>query len=337
MTTATAIAPSNIAFVKYWGVADAHLTLPYNESVSMNLDSCSTTTTVTFDPSLDDDEVLIAWYGQDEQAVSGSPRERVVAHLDRIRARAGLETRARVRSANNFPAAAGIASSASGFAALTLAGAAAAGLHLDERELSILARQSGSGSACRSIPDGFVHWQHDGTDEGSYAVSVAKPEHWDLVDIVAVVDARAKRVGSAENHRLVSSSPYFGVRLQEVPGRVEQTLLAIRDRNLGQLGMVSEADAVSLHVVAMTAVPATFYWTAGTLAVVHALHDWCNEGLFAYFTMDAGANVHVLCSINDRAEVEQRVQALPEVQWTVANGPAVGARLIDGRPTTNGS
>ncbi len=335
MTTATAIAPSNIAFVKYWGVADAHLTLPYNESISMNLDSCSTTTTVTFDPSLNDDEVLIAWYGQEEQAVSGSPRDRVVAHLDRIRARAGLETRARVRSANNFPAAAGIASSASGFAALTLAGATAAGLHLDERELSILARQSGSGSACRSIPDGFVHWQHDGTDEGSYAVSVAKPEHWDLVDIVAVVDARPKRVGSAENHRLVSSSPYFGVRLQEVPERIEQTLLAIRDRNLGQLGRVSEADAVSLHVVAMTAVPATFYWTAGTLAVVHALQDWRNEGLFAYFTMDAGANVHVLCSAKDRAEVEQRVRALPEVQWTVANGPAVGARLVDGSQTTN--
>jgi diphosphomevalonate decarboxylase len=338
MTTATAIAPSNIAFVKYWGVVDAHLTLPYNESVSMNLDNCSTTTTVSFDGALNDDEVLITWYGEEEQAVSGSPRERVVAHLDRIRARARIEQRARVRSANNFPAAAGIASSASAFAALTLAGASAAGLQLDERELSILARQSGSGSACRSIPDGFVHWQHDGTDEGSYAVSVARPDHWDVVDIVAVVDAGRKRVGSAENHRLVSTSPYFSVRLQEVPGRVEQTLLAIRDRDLGGLGTLCEADAVSLHVVAMTAVPPTFYWTAGTLAVVHALHAWRNEGLFAYFTMDAGANVHVLCSARDRAEVEQRLLSLPGVQWTIANGPAVGARLVttnDQRPTTS--
>jgi diphosphomevalonate decarboxylase len=336
MTTATAVAPSNIAFVKYWGVADAHLTLPYNESISMNLDSCSTTTTVRFDQSLNDDEVLITWYGQSEQAVTGSPRDRVVAHLDRIRARSGVEARARVTSANNFPAAAGIASSASAFAALTLAGATAAGLRLDERELSILARQSGSGSACRSIPDGFVHWQHDGTDEGSYAVSVARPEHWDLVDIVAVVSAEVKRVGSAENHRLVSTSPYFGVRLQEVPGRVAHTLLAIRARNLGELGAICEADAISLHVVAMTAIPATFYWNAGTMAVVHAIHAWRNEGLFAYFTMDAGANVHVLCSAKDRSEVDGRLQALPEVQWTIANGPANGARLLkhDGRPTS---
>ncbi len=327
--TATAVAPSNIAFVKYWGVADAALTLPYNESISMNLDNCSTTTTVTFDGRLERDEVAIAWYQQPERAAAGKPYERVVAQLDRVRARAGIDTRALVRSANNFPADAGIASSASGFAALTLAAASAAGLRLDERELSILTRQSGSGSACRSIPTGFVHWQNDGTDGGSYAVSVAAPGSWALVDIVAVVDAGIKRVSSADNHARAATSPYFGVRLQEVPGRVAQTLLAIRDHDLGSLGAVCEADAVSLHVVAMTAVPPTFYWNAGTLAVVHALHRWRDEGLFAYFTMDAGANVHVICAAADRMEVDRRLQSLPEVQWTIANGPARGAHLID--------
>jgi len=326
--TATAIAPSNIAFVKYWGVADPHLTLPYNESVSMNLDSCSTRTTVTFDGSLDRDDVAIAWYGRDELAATGRQYERVVEQLDRVRARAGIEARARVRSANNFPADAGIASSASGFAALTVAAVTAAGLQLDERELSILTRRSGSGSACRSIPDGFVHWRNDGTDDGSYAVSVAGPDWWELADVVAIVDTSVKRVGSAENHGRVTSSPYFAVRLKEIPTRVVQTLDAIRERSLLQLGPLCEADAVSMHVVAMTALPPTFYWTSGTMAVMHALHRWRDEGLEAYWTMDAGANVHVICAGTDAPEVERRLRELPEVQWTIANRPAPGARVV---------
>lgn len=327
--TATAVAPSNIAFVKYWGVADAALTLPYNESVSMNLDRCSTTTTVTLDGALDTDEVVIAWYGEPPRAVDGRQRERVTAHLDRVRALAGTEHRARVVSANNFPADAGIASSASAFAALTLAAAAAAGLALPERELSILARRSGSGSACRSIPDGFVHWRNDGTDRGSYAASVAPAGAWALADVVAVVDASAKRVTSADNHLRVSSSPYFATRLEEVPGRVTSTLAAIDAYDLPALGAICEADAVSMHVVAMTTVPPTYYWNAGTLTVMHALLRWREAGLQAYFTMDAGANVHVICAAADAAEVERRLHELPEVQWTIANGPGRGARLIE--------
>lgn len=326
--TATALAPSNIAFVKYWGVVDPLLTLPYNESISMNLDRCSTTTSVTFDCRLHVDDVAIAWYEQPEQQATGRQYERVVAQLDRVRERAGIAARARVRSANNFPADAGIASSASGFAALTAAAVAAAGLDLSERELSILTRRSGSGSACRSIPDGFVHWRNDGADAGSYGVSVASADAWDLVDIVAVVDAEAKRVTSADNHRLAASSPYLAVRLQEVPVRIEQTLRAIAERDLRNLGAICEADAISLHVVAMTSKPPTFYWNAGTLAVMHALHRWRAGGLEAYFTMDAGANVHVICSGGDASDVESRLRELPEVQWTIANRPAHGARIV---------
>lgn len=326
---ATAVAPANIAFVKYWGVQDAALTLPYNESISMNLDRCLTTTTVEFDPRLAADEVVLRLHGQDERPATGRPLERVVAQLDRVRALANVTTRARVRSANNFPSDAGIASSAAAFAALTLAAVGALGLQLSEPELSALTRRSGSGSACRSIPTGFAYWRNDGTDAGSYAVSVAPPEHWPLADVVAVVDPGVKSVTSADNHRLVATSPYFTVRLQEVPARIEQTLMAIRDRDLGQLGLVCERDAVSMHAVAMTAEPPTFYWNAGTMAVIHALHRWRNEGLFGYFTIDAGPNVHVICAQPDAAEIERRLQALPEVQFTIANGPGPGARLVD--------
>lgn len=325
---ATAVAPANIAFVKYWGVQDAELTIPYNESLSMNLDGCLTTTTVRFNPRLDVDDVVLHLHGHEPQAATGRAYERVVAQLDRIRAIAQVETRAAVRSVNNFPSDAGIASSAAAFAALTLAAATALDLRLDEVELSRLTRRSGSGSACRSIPTGFVYWRSDGTDDGSYAASVAPPDHWPLADIVAVVDPGVKSVTSADNHRLVTTSPYFPVRLQEVPGRIEQALMAIRNRDLGSLGLVCETDAVSMHVVAMTTQPPTFYWNAGTMAVIHALRRWRNEGLFGYFTIDAGPNVHVICDRSDADEVAQRLQALPEVQWTIVNGPGVGARIV---------
>ena len=331
MQTATAVAPANIAFVKYWGVADAALTLPLNESVSMNLDRCLTTTTVQFDGRLNADELLISLHGENERPATGSFLARVVAQLDRVRALAGTETRAHVRSHNNFPADAGIASSAAGFAALTTAACAALDLHLDERALSILTRQSGSGSACRSIPGGFTYWRNDGTDNGSYAVSVAPPEHWALTNVVAVVSTDAKRVGSADNHRRAHTSPYLPARLSEVPSRIEQTLQAIRDRELPLLGQICEADALSLHVIAMTAQPPTLYWQPGTLAVMQALGRWRDEGLHGYFTIDAGPNVHVICAQDDAAEIEQRLQALPEVQFTIANGPGAGARVVDQR------
>lgn len=205
---ATAVAPANIAFIKYWGMRDPEHILPYNSSISMNLDACLTTTTVLFDPALDTDEITLTWYQQVPHPATGRPRERVGAHLDRLRQLAGVDTRARVTSQNNFPADAGIASSAAGFAALTLATAAALNLDLDTTTLSRLARRSGSGSACRSIPDGFVEW-YNGNDQKSIAVTIAPPEHWDLADIVAVVDMQPKKIGSAENHRLASTSPYL--------------------------------------------------------------------------------------------------------------------------------
>ncbi len=326
---ATAVAPANIAFVKYWGVQDAALTLPYNESISMNLDRCLTTTSVQFDSGLETDEVVLKLHGQNELVAAGRPLERVVAQLDRVRSLANVQSRARVRSTNNFPSDAGIASSAAAFAALTTAAATALGLQLSDQELSVLTRRSGSGSACRSIPSGFVHWRNDGTDQGSYAGSVAPPTHWALADVVAVVDPGVKSVTSADNHRLVATSPYFAVRLQEVAGRVDQALTAIRDRDLGQLGIICEGDAVSMHVVAMTAQPPTFYWNAGTMAVIHALRRWRNEGLFGYFTIDAGPNVHVICDQRAAAEMDNRLRSLPEVQFTIVNGPGPGARVIE--------
>jgi diphosphomevalonate decarboxylase len=252
----------------------------------------------------------------------------VVAHLDRLRALAGVRAFARVTSANNFPSDAGIASSAAAFAALTLAGAAALELGLDERELSRLARRSGSGSASRSIPSGYVEWYAGDDDATSVAEMIAPPEHWDLADIVAVVDARAKKIGSAENHQRVTTSPYFDVRLRELPARLATVRRAIAQRDLPLLGAAIEADAVSMHTICMTQVPPSFYWSAGTMAVIHAIHAWREEGLPAYFTIDAGPNVHIICEAADRLEVQRRLAAMPEVMMSLENRPGPGARLV---------
>jgi diphosphomevalonate decarboxylase len=333
---ATATAPANIAFIKYWGVRDAERTLPYNGSISMNLDACLTTTSVTFDSSLAQDEVTLTLHGEPPRRAGGRPLERVVAQLDRLRACAGVAWRARVESANNFPSDAGIASSAAAFAALTVAGAAALGLDLDEQALSLLTRRSGSGSACRSVPGGYVEWHiPDGPfdpplwDRESYATSLAPPEHWSLADVVAVVDAAAKKIGSAENHRLAATSAFFAARLAELPARIAVVRAAIAARDLAALGEAMEADAVSMHVVCMTSRPPSFYWNSGTMEVIHAVRGWRGEGLQAYFTIDAGSNVHVICAAPDRAEVERRLGALPGVQFTIGNGVGGGARVVE--------
>ena len=181
----TAIAPTNIAFIKYWGRKDEALRLPTNGSVSMNLSNLSTTTTVEFDQKYFKDEVIINGVQDEKESL------RVIKHLDRIRNLAHISEKAKIVSHNNFPSATGLSSSASGFAALTVAASAASGLKLGEKELSILARQ-GSGSACRSIPGGFVEWIDGDTSETSYAVSIFPAGYWDIADIVAIVSDEKK-------------------------------------------------------------------------------------------------------------------------------------------------
>ena len=327
--SATAVACANIAFIKYWGQQDANLVLPTNGSISMNIDGCLTETTVRCDPELERDHVLLAMHGGEEMPASGRPYERVMQQINRLRALAGVTMPVEVRSRNNFPADAGIASSAAAFAALTRAAVAAFQLEVNERELSRLTRLSGSGSACRSIPAGFVEWYNDGTDQGSYAEQIAPPDHWDLVDIVAVVNTQAKHVSSTRGHDLVHTSAYFAARLSEINARLHEVRRAIAERDLERLGRAAEADAMSMHVVAMTANPATMYWQPATLTVMQAVQRWrVQDNLPSYWTIDAGPNVHVLCAASDAPEVEARLCELSAVQWTIANAPGHEARLV---------
>jgi diphosphomevalonate decarboxylase len=322
-TCATAIAESNIAFIKYWGNRDDRLRLPANASLSMNLAGLETETTVEFNDGWDRDEVILGGEPQ-----SGAPRDRVAAHLDLIRARAGLSLRARVQSRNNFPTGTGIASSASAFAALTLAAAAAAGLRLSEPELSALARQ-GSGSAARSIPGGFVEWDlgQDGQPETSFAHTLAPPEHWDLRDVIAVVSQKHKSVGSTSGHALARTSPLQAARLASVPERLARCREALLARDFARFADLVEADSNLMHAVMITSQPPLMYWEPITVAIMSSVRRWRAEGLPVCYTIDAGPNVHCLCPAEHAAEVERRLHDNLDVKRLLIAGPGGPARL----------
>ncbi len=323
VSKATVIACANIAFIKFWGKRDAALNLPANSSLSMNLDKLTTITTVEFSPAYDDDLVILD--GREER---GESRQRIVAHLDRVRAMAGLQVRARVISENSFPTDAGLASSASGFAALSLAASKAAGLELSEKELSILAR-FGSGSACRSIPGGFTEWTAGASSEDSFAKQIAPPEHWDLRDVIAIVSRAKKRVGSTEGHARAPSSPFYQARLASVANCLPQARAALLGKDFATLGRLIEEDAVAMHVVMMTSRPPIYYWLPSSMWLIHEVQNWRAEGLEVYFTFDAGPNVHLICQAADQAEVERRIEDIEGVLEVIVGGPGPGARLIE--------
>ena len=319
MTTATAQANPNIAFIKYWGNRDNTLRLPMNGSISMNLDGLYTRTTVSFQHSLPYDELVINGH-----EVRGVGADRVSYILDIIRGMANTHDHAEVMTENNFPSGAGIASSASAFAALALAGSKAAGLNLSEPELSRLARR-GSGSASRSIPGGFVEWQMGTRDEDSFAFSIAPADHWKVVDCIAIVSASHKKTGSTEGHAIAPTSPLQAARVADTPRRLDLCREAILSKDFDAFTSIVELDSDMLHSVMMTSTPALHYWKPASLAVMNAVRQWRSEGLPACYTVDAGANVHVLCLDTESQTVNKRLREIGGVEDVLvahAGGPA---------------
>jgi len=320
--TATAQSSPNIAFIKYWGNRDNALRLPVNGSISMNLAGLFTRTTVSFQPSLAMDELIINGH-----EVTGPGLGRVSAILDEVRAAAGLGFKAEVVSENNFPTGAGIASSAAAFAALALAATKAGGLEWSESAISRLARL-GSGSACRSVPSGFVEWKMGSGDQDSYAVSIAAPEHWNLADCVAVVSSGHKSIGSSEGHALAPTSPLQAARVADAPRRLDVCREAILRRDFDALAEVIELDSDLMHAVMMTSRPALFYWQPATLAVMGAVREWRKSGMALAYTIDAGPNVHVICPQAAADNVAGMLQALPGVTGVLTARVGGAAQVV---------
>jgi diphosphomevalonate decarboxylase len=320
---ASSIAYSNLALIKYWGNRHDALRLPVTGSISFNLDRAFTTTTIEFSSGLAADQIEL-----DGAPAGGASAARISRHLDLLRALAGTSQLARVVSRNTFPMGAGIASSASGFAALTCAAAWALGLNLLERDLSRVARR-GSGSAARSVPGGFVEWHAGDDDAQSFAETIAPAEHWPLHDLIAIVAHAEKAVGSTEGHHLAHSSPLFRARVARVEHDLPVMRRAILLKDFQALGEIAEADTLSMHAVMMTSRPSLLYWSPATVALIHAVREWRQAGLACYFSIDAGPNVHVITTPDAASETAQRLRALPSVAGLIDCMVGPGAQRSD--------
>ncbi len=332
MSKVTVKAPANIAFIKYWGNTEDNL--PLNSSISMTLDACQTTTTIEL---VDEpyDIIEIASEKGEFQELKRTSIKGVKAYeqIERIRNLAGKTDHAHVKSINSFPSSAGIASSASGFCALTSAALLVYGLQAqfeDKKELSKLVRQSGSGSAARSAMSGFVELIGGDAHHASYAVQIADEKHWDLADVIAIIDSGMKKTPSSEGHRTANTSPYFETRLIEMRDRIKYARKALLEKKIEKLGKAIEQDTISMHAVMMTSRPPLYYWSPGTVEVINNVLKWREEdNIQAYFSIDAGANVHVICEYKDAEEVNDRLKKLSLVQATIINKPAPGVHQIE--------
>jgi diphosphomevalonate decarboxylase len=317
--SASAIAHPNIALIKYWGNRDHELRIPENGSISFNLDGLYTKTKVTFDPSIENDFLEI-----NGQSIGNSELKRVSQFLRLVNEISGKHYFAKVASENNFPIAAGIASSAAAFAALSLAATKAIGLDLSEKELSRLARR-GSGSACRSIPDGFVEWKPGRTDEDSFAVSIAPSSHWDLIDVIAVVKGKHKSVGSTAGHALAHTSPIQKARVADAPRRLDIGRNAILKKDFSALAEIVEVDSNLMHAVMMTSNPSLIYWEPATVTIMKTIPELRQAGLPACYTLDAGPNVHVIVESKYVKKIEETLKELAGIEKILiarVGGPA---------------
>ena len=230
----------------------------------------------------------------------------------------------------------GIASSASAFASLALAASQAAGLALSEKQLSILARK-GSGSACRSIPGGFVQWEAGTDDDSSFAYQIAPADHWDIRITTVIFNEQPKMISSSEGHRAAKTSPFYSARLDTLPCTLACVKQALLVKDFQTFGLAVEKEAISMHAIAMTAQPkeydwlsGIYYWSPETMRLIQAVQDWRHNGLAVYFTIDAGPNIHLVCQGQDQGVLEQEVsQVLSKVGGSyLLSEPARGAWLM---------
>jgi diphosphomevalonate decarboxylase len=327
-TSVTARAGTNIALVKYWGKRDAALNLPATGSLSLTLADLGSETTVRFAHDAAEPD------GRDRVLLSGRPADdrfaaRVRTFLDLVRARAGIALPAEVMTSNSVPTAAGLASSAAGFAALALAASRAAGLRLSLTELSELARR-GSGSAARSIFGGFAEMSAGNRPDGSDAVArpLLDESAWDVRLCVAIAAAGEKAIGStAAMAHTTRTSPYQAAWLASVPADLADARAAIAVRDLARLGAVAERSALRMHACAMAADPPVLYWNPATLAAMATVKKLRADGVAAYFTIDAGPHVKVLCASSDVAMVHAALAATPAVMRVLQLAPGPGAQV----------
>ncbi len=317
MSRARAVTHPNIALSKYWGKRAGEGNMPAVPSLSVALSGMHTETVCEVLPSLAEDELVL-----DGGPMAANGRERCAALLDRVRARVDSPARARVVSRNDFPTGAGLASSASGFAALALAAVRAYGLDASIAEVSDLARRS-SASAARSLFGGFAELAPPPDAGATFlaATPLAGPDAVPLRVLVCVVTESAKDVPStAGMNRTRDHSPFYAAWLDEAP-RVHAALrAALLAGDLPGVGELAERSALAMHASAIAA--GVIYFGAPTLAILSAVRGLRARGIGAWATIDAGPHVKVLVDEADRARVASALHGIPGVLRVIEARPA---------------
>ena len=321
--TATAVAHPNIALVKYWGKAPAGDNVPAVGSLSITLGGLSTRTTVRFDPALPGDRFRLRGVEDPEAA------RRVSRCLDRVRRRLGVASFAEVDSENDFPTAAGLASSASGFAALVTAADAALGGGLGPAERADLARRC-SGSAARSIFGGFVELRPTpGGPLPAETHQLLEPEAWPLEVVVAVTAPGPKPTGSTEGMRLTErTSPYYRAWVEASPAHLDEARRAVMARDFEALAAIAEHSCLAMHAVMLSARPGLIYWNGATVACLHRVRSLRAGGVPVFFTVDAGPQVKAICAPGAAAAVREALAAVPGVRTVLVSGLGPGAGVV---------
>jgi len=323
MTAVTARAHTNIALVKYWGKADTKLMLPQTSSLSLTLDQFYTDTTVAFVSDLTADEVML-----NGQRLTPTASQKVRHMLDLVRQQSGETRFARVSSTNHVPTAAGLASSASAFAALAGAASRAAGLTLSRTDLSRLARR-GSGSAPRSIFGGFVEWQAGTDDATSLAVPFQEQVDWSIAMVALVLDPRHKKVSSTQGMQSsVTTSPYYPAWKTVVADDLTAIKPAILAQDFTTTGEILEANAMRMHALTLSANPPFSYFNGESLAAMQTVRDLRASGVSCYYTLDAGPNVKVFCQEADLPAVTTRLAAQFGADQVIVAHPGPGIAFL---------
>ncbi len=318
-------AHSNIALVKYWGKKNIALNTPAVGSISLCLEALYTETGVLFDPELERDELVL-----NGRPATEKERNRVSAFLDIIRRESGMKQAARVESANNFPTAAGLASSASAFAALALAASRAAGMNPDGQSLSVLARM-GSGSAARSLFGGFVEMHRGEREDGrdAFAEPLYSADYWPLHVIIAITSEASKKTGSTDGMELSRrTSPYYKAWVDSSEEDLAAMRGALAGRDFQKMAEISEYSCLKMHALAMASNPGLIYWNADTLELLHWVRALREKGTPAFFTIDAGPQLKIICPPEHSAAIVEKLSGHPAVKRTIVSALGPDARIL---------
>jgi diphosphomevalonate decarboxylase len=317
---ATAIAHPNVALIKYWGKEDVATNLPAVGSLSLTLGGLATRTHIEFSSDLAADQLSIN--GQlDPRALA-----RVTRCLDILRGHAGISTRAAITSSNDFPTGAGLASSASGYAALVRAAATALDIVVPAAELDLIARL-GSGSAPRSLHDGIVLLEKNTSATGMDCRSILGPDEWPLSIVVAVTTREPKDVsstGGMESSRETSSC--YQSWVDSHPKDLANAIDIVKQRDFFALAELSEHNCLKMHAVAMSSTPPLVYWSAATVAAMQQVRDLRSDGVPVFFTIDAGPQLKAVCLPEAAAQVREAMAEVPGVVDVLDSSLGYGAR-----------